>query len=577
MPERNRSHFDLLIRGATVVDGTGLPRRRGDVGVASGRISRVGRLDSATADETLDADGLIVAPGIVDPHTHYDPQITFDPDATSSCYHGVTTVLAGNCGFGVAPVRPDDREFITRLFAKIEGMDPVALSGICWEFETFTEFLTSRHGKLGLNLACYVGHSNLRRWVMGPDGSRRAATPSEVSEMRRLLREALGAGAAGLSSSHSPTHNDGDDRPVPSRLADREELLALVAEVGAADVGTITYLPASSVGGLNEQDMDLLVQMGRISRRPIIIQGLGGRSKVDAPTATWEAAKAFLERATDEGAPVYSLLLARPFDRPFTLAEGTNLYEGVPAWNRLMSLTRDQRRAALSDPAWRDELRWAVEQPNRDPARGSTLPPPQWTLLFVGSVIQPDHEPYLRRPIAELAEEGGVAPADFLLDLALSEDLATEFRWSTETPEWVQAVAEAQLDPHMLIGTSDGGAHLSRDDGAEYSSYFLREWVLERRVWTLEEGIRRITQVPAALLGFAQRGMVIPGYFADLMVFDPATIGPWKKEKVHDLPGGVTRFQATPKGVFATIVNGTPVVLNGKLTGRRPGTVVAPN
>lgn len=274
---------------------------------------------------------------------------------------------------------------------------------------------------------------------------------------------------------------------------------------------------------------------------------------------------------------MYSLLLARPFDRPFTLAEGTNLYEGVPAWNRLMHLSKSERKVALADPVWRDELRHAVEQPNRDPASGSTLPPPHWTLLFVGSVTNPDHESYLRRSIAELADEAGVAPADFLLDLALSEDLATEFRWSTETPAWTAAVNEAQRDPHMIIGTSDGGAHLSRDDGAEYSSYFLREWVLNRKVWTLEEGIRRITQMPAALLGFAKRGMVLPGYWADLMLFDPATVGPWKKEQVHDLPGGVARFQATPKGIVATIVNGTPVVLDGKLTGRRPGVVVRPS
>jgi len=570
-------HFDLLVRGGTVVDGTGLPRRRGDVGIIDGKVARVGRLDGATAEETIDGDGLVVAPGIVDPHTHYDPQLTFDPNATSSCYHGVTTVLAGNCGFSVAPTKPADRDFLTRLFAKVEGMDPVALSGICWDFETFTEFLGGRRGRLGLNLACYVGHSNLRRWVMGAEGSTRTATVPEIAEMRRVLREALAAGAAGLSSSHSPTHNDGDDHPVPSRLADRTELLALVEEVGMADVGTITYLPASSVGGLNQEDMDLLIEMGTISRRPVIIQGLGGRNKLDAPTASWEAAKAFLDRATEAGAAVYSLLLARPFDRPFTLGEGTNLYEGVPAWNELMKMPRADRALALADPVWRDRLRHAVENPNRDPAKGSTLPPPQWKLLFVGSVTRPEYERYLRRSVAQLADEAKVAPADFMLDLALSEDLATEFRWSTETPAWIAAVEEAQRDPHMIIGTSDGGAHLSRDDGAEYSSYFLRQWVLERKTWTLEEGIRHITQVPASLLGFARRGMVLPGYFADLMLFDPDSVGPWKKEKVHDLPGGVGRFQATPKGVFATVVNGVPVVLDGKLTGRHPGVVVAPS
>jgi len=209
-------HYQLLVRDGMLVDGTGNPRRRADVAVRDGKVAAVGRLDGAGADEEIDAGGLVVAPGIIDPHTHYDPQITWDPNATASCFHGVTTVLAGNCGFSVAPVHPNDRRFFAGLFANVEGMAPVALDGIRWEFETFPEYLASRAGQLGVNLACYVGHCNLRRWVMGPDGSARAATPAEVVEMARVLRDAMDAGAAGLSSTHAPTHNDGDNHPVPS-------------------------------------------------------------------------------------------------------------------------------------------------------------------------------------------------------------------------------------------------------------------------------------------------------------------------------------------------------------------------
>jgi N-acyl-D-aspartate/D-glutamate deacylase len=393
--------------------------------------------------------------------------------------------------------------------------------------------------------------------------------------MRPLVREAMTAGAAGLSSSAAPTHFDLDDRPVPSRLADHDELAALAAETGRSGGGSIAYLPASAIGGLDAADEDYLVRLATVSGLPVIIQGLGGRNKVDAPTATWEASKAFLDRAAAAGAPVYSMLIARPFDRPFVLDDSNFHYLAVPAWNRMLQLPHAERVAWLRDPAARAELRDAVEHYNRDPSRGTTVPPPLWDAVFVDETT-PAHTRDRGRSIRELADERGVAPADALLDLALDEDLTTRFRWRTESPEWTRAVAEAQLDARMIIGTSDGGAHLARDDGADWSSYFLRSWVLDRHVWTLEDGVRQITQVPAALLGLADRGVLRPGAWADLMVFDPDTIGPWRKEFVHDLPGGAGRFKASGRGVHATVVNGVPIVVAGELTGRLPGRVVGP-
>jgi len=571
------AHYDLIVRGGTVIDGTGNPRRRADVGVRAGKIAGLGRLDGATAAEEIDAQGRIVAPGIIDPHTHYDPQITWDPYATASCFHGVTTIVAGNCGFSVAPVHEVDRRFFAGLFAKVEGMAPIALEGINWEFESFPDYLATRRDQLGVNLACYVGHCNLRRWVMGAEGSARAATPDEILEMAKLLRQAMDAGAAGLSSTHAPTHNDGDNHPVPSRFAERDELLALADELGACHRGSISYLPESAVGGLDASDMDLLIELGQVSNLPVIIQGLGGRNKVDAPGATWGAALEFLARARAGGAAVYSLLLARPFDRPFTLAEGTTLYEGVPAWDRVVAPNVHGRVDLLADPAVREAMRDAVEHPNRDAARGSTLPPPHWDVLFVGSVENEDLGGAVGRSILDMAKEQGIAPADAMLDLALADRLQTQFRWVTETDPWMDAVREAQHNPHMIIGTSDGGAHLSRDDGSDYSTYFLRRWVLDLEEWTLEHGIRQLTTVPAAILGFSDRGAVRTGYWADLMIFDPEEIRqPGRKELVRDLPGGIGRFQAYPHGIKATIVNGVPIVVDGELTGRLPGHVVAP-
>ncbi len=572
--------YDLLITNGLVVDGTGLPRRRADVAIRQGKIAGVGHFDESLAENVLDAEGRVVAPGIIDPHTHYDPQLTFDPYGTSSCYHGVTTVLAGNCGFSIAPVKEQDRDFLSQIFTRVEDMAPDALDGIPWNFESFPEFLKSREGALGINAAFYVGHCNIRRWVMGEDSNVREATAEEIESMRVMVREAMEAGAAGLSSTHAPTHLDAADRPVPSRLASKEELEALVNEVGRSNRGSISYLPYSSIGGLDDADGDYLIGLALGSRLPIIIQGLGARNKVDAPTATWEHSRAYLERARGQGACVYSMLMARPFNRRFTIAEGTGLYDGVPAFARLFAEaeTAVERTAMLRDPSYRDEIRDAVEHPNTNPAKGSTLPPPHFDVLEVYAASRPENQELIGRSLSEVASERGLAPMDLMVDIALSEDLTVEFIWRTETEEWKEGTHVASLHPNMIIGTSDGGAHLGRDDGAEFSSYFLRYWVREWGKWELEEAIRQLTQQPAALLGLTGRGMLLPGYAADIMIFDPERIGPGKKEFVHDFPNGVGRWSSRPEGVHATIVNGVPIVIEGTLVEGcgYPGRVVSP-
>jgi N-acyl-D-amino-acid deacylase len=570
--------YDLIVRNGYVVDGTGLPRRRADVGVRNGKIARIGRLDGETARQEIDAKGRIVAPGIVDAHTHYDPQITFDPYATMSCFHGVTTVLAGNCGFSVAPVRPADREFLAGIFAKVEDMDPSALGSVAWEdCETFAGFMESRRGRLGVNFACYVGHSNIRRWVMGDAAIERAATPDEITAMRGMIAEAMAAGAAGLSSSLAPTHNDIHGRPVPSRLAARDEVLALAAEAGASGTGSICFLPEGAVSGMTQDDYGYLLDVGEASRLPVIIQGIGGRSKVDAPTATWEGAVRFLDEATRRGTPVYSLLIARPFDRAVAFDETNHHWAAVPSWHAMVRLPVAERAALLRDPSARETMRHGIENYNRDPAKGTTLPAPQWNSVWIDTSPTLPRQVFEGVSVAELAASKGVAPGDFALDLALADNFETKMRWRTETAEWAQAVGISQRDPRMIIGTSDGGAHLAKDDQADWSSYFLGSWVRDRAVWTLEEGIRQITQVPAAILGFHDRGTLKVGGWADMMIFDPDTIGPWRKEFVRDLPGGAGRYKAYGYGVHATIVNGEPIVLEGELTGRLPGAVVCPS
>jgi len=573
-------NIDLLITNGLVIDGTGLPRRRADVAIRDGRIAGIGSFDPAQAERVLDAKGRVVAPGIVDPHTHYDPQLTFEPYGTSSCFHGVTTVMTGNCGFSIAPAKAADRDFITQIFARVEDMAPGSLAAIPWSFESFPEFMASREGQLGINAAFYVGHCNLRRWVMGEDCTEREATDAEVEAMRALVRDAMEAGAAGLSSTHAPTHLDAADRPVPSRLASKAELDALVTEVGRANRGSISYLPYSSIGGLDEEDGDFLIDLALHSRLPIIIQGLGARSKVDAPTATWENTSRYLDKARSAGAGVYSMLMSRPFNRRFSLAEGTSLFDGVPDLAKLFTdaTTVEERTAMLRDESYRDAIRHAVEHPNRDPEKGSTLPPPRLDMVYVYHAESESNQKFIGHSLAELAAERGVAPMDVMVEIALEEELAVEFIWRTETDAWRSGTLVASQHPHMIIGTSDGGAHLGRDDGSEWSSYFFRYWVREWGAWELEEAVRQMTQQPAALLGLNDRGMLLPGFAADVMIFDPDEIGPGSKEFVKDFPNGEGRWCSKPVGVYATLVNGVPIVLDGELAPGcgLPGQVVRP-
>jgi N-acyl-D-amino-acid deacylase len=572
------STYDLAVMGGIVVDGSGLARRRGDVAVKDGRIAKIGFVDPADADEVIDADGLHVAPGIVDAHTHYDPQLTFEPHATSSCYHGVTTVLAGNCGFSVAPNRPDQRDFLAKRFAKGEGMSPVALSAVDWSFETFGEFLQSREGKLGVNMACYVGHSAIRRTVMGEAGSDREATDEEIEQMRAIVADAMEAGAAGFSSSHGPTQLDGDERPVPSRLASMKELEVLCREAGQHRGGSISYLHRSSIGGLDAEDKELLFHLGEVSRLPIILQGLGGRSKVDVPGADWESVKIWIEDIGRSGVGIYSLLRNHPFDRDFDFVRGTNLYEGVPSWQFAKAgPSVDEKLALLHDEGLRAEMRTGVENPNKDSAKGSTLPPPGWKVVYVDEVAKPEHDKWVNRSIADIAKELGVSPADAMLDLAVDEDLKTVFRYVSKNRTWEEVVGSGQRHPSMIIGVSDGGAHLDRDDGSDWSTQFLAFWVRGKNLWSLEEGIRQITQVPAALLGFVDRGMLLPGHWADMFIFDPETISLASKKQVYDFPGNDARYSARPNGVAWTIVNGVPIVKGSDvLTDNLPGRLVRP-
>jgi N-acyl-D-aspartate/D-glutamate deacylase len=385
----------------------------------------------------------------------------------------------------------------------------------------------------------------------------------------------MAAGAIGLSSSHAPTHLDLADRPVPSRLSSLEELRALADAVGKYARGSIAYAPVSAVEGIDASDRELLIELAARGGVPVITQGLGGRSKVDAPTKMWEVSRAFLDSSAERGAPVYSLLMTRAFNGTFTLREGSSRYDGVPLWRSLMALGWEERAARIADPERRAALRDAIDHPNTDPAKGSTLPPPIWEVLGIEETRFAAYAAMVGSSVGAVARERGVHPADVMFDLAL-EDPDTVFHWTNETPAWRELLREVQQHPQMIAGVSDGGAHLDFDDGAEWSTHFLATWWREERVWRLEEAIRRITALPAAILGLTDRGLLQVGRPADVFVFDPERLALGRRRKEQDRVTGTPRFRSSVVGTRATVVNGQIIVDHGEPTEARPGQVVRP-
>jgi N-acyl-D-aspartate/D-glutamate deacylase len=560
--------FDTIIKGGRVIDGSGLPMRTADVGIKDGLITDVGHLSGAK--QVIDADGLLVAPGIVDAHTHYDPQLTFEPFGTSSCYHGVTSVVAGNCGYSIAPCAKSDHGYLTALFAKVEGMTPSVLEqGLPWDWDSFPSYLDALDKRLGINLACYIGHSALRRFVMGDAASERAASADELARMQQLVREAMHAGAAGFSSSLAPTHVDQFNKPVPSRHAAFDEIATLIETTGEGGAGSISFLPETAVRGLDERDRARLIELAHRSGLPIIVQGITKR--VGNPEQ-WADSIAYLDAARRQGAAIFSVLRTQPFMRPFNWKRGTSLYDGVFHWRDLSELPFDERLGKMRDPQFREQLRWGLDNPNTDGSKGSTLPPPPLPTVFVD--VSRSDPGAVGKSLAQLAKERRVHAADIMCELAVADGLQTQFMWNTENEKWAEANADAQRNPHMIIGTGDGGAHADRDDGAEWSTYYIRSWLLDREVIPLEEGIRRITHLPAMICGIKNRGLLARGYHADVVLIDPSRIRLGKKELVNDMPGGEPRWQVRPEGVVRVLVNGETIVQDGELTGTRPGRVL---
>ena len=537
--------IDLLFRGALVVDGSGAPPRRGDVAVADGRIVSVGPGLDVSAARMIDADGLALMPGIIDSHTHFDAQITWDPTLSPSPALGVTTAVIGNCGFTIAPCRPADRELTMRNLTQVEGMSIAALKqGIAWGFETFPEYMAQlRKAGSVANVAAYIGHSSVRTWVMGGDATRRTATADETLQMRAIVRDAMAHGAVGFASSTSPAHNGEGGLPMPSRLASDEEMAALVGAMGEAGGGVFML----TKGG--HTPMPFLESLAAANGRPVMVAALLHNStNPDAVFADLEAIAA----ANARGHRLLGQVSCCPLTMDFTLASPYPV-EGLASWKPALGLSGAALEAVLADPSFRDRVRAELATPTTFRLFNS-----EWDKVQVVETARAENRHLEQRTIADIATASGRDPLDTMLDLALAEGLRTVFTAQLLNSDEA-AVGRMLNDPYSIVSLSDAGAHLTFFNDAGFGLHLLGHWSRDRGAMSLAEAVRRLTSHPAGVFGFEGRGLVREGFAADLLLFNPKTVGRGPKRRVHDLPGGAARLTTDAIGVHGVWVNGRQV------------------
>jgi N-acyl-D-aspartate/D-glutamate deacylase len=556
----------LYITNARIVDGTGAPARDGAVAVRDGMIAAVGAdVDRGAAGDgarEIDARGRVVAPGFIDVHTHFDPQICWDRLATPCLEHGVTTILMGNCSLSLAPVRRKDQRALAGMFKQIEDIPlETFAAGVPWCWETYPEYLDYIRQGLGINVAGLVGHSALRSYVMGAAAQERAATPEETSEMCRVLGAAIRGGAAGLSTSYVDI--DENMKPVPSRWATREEVIALGRAMAAEGRGLIQTVP---VFYNPPEQIQNIREMGEISRQTGLLCSVA--PIVHSTTGTlWSDSLAALEEERKSGARVFGQSMPRTFDINIRLSESSFLLLGLPAWAEVMRMPIAERRRAFADPARRDDLR----------TQFGILRfgiPMLEDALVVGRVARPENRRLEGIRVAAIAAERGVDLADAMLDVAVSEDLETEFSLKNFLHVDPAGVIAILSHPLVHIGASDAGAHIAQFCGSGDTSDLLGRWVRDLGAFSLERAVERLTGELADAFGIRGRGRIAAGQAADLVIFDPDTIDRGSEDFVHDVPGGANRYVRHASGIDRVVVNGAVVWEEGGYTAARAGQIV---
>ncbi|HTZ10020.1 MAG TPA: amidohydrolase family protein, partial [Acidimicrobiales bacterium] len=555
--------LDLVIRGGTVVDGTGAPARRADVGVRDGRVVAVGAVEEA-AERVLDATGLMVTPGFVDIHTHYDAQLSWDPSASPSPLHGVTTVIGGNCGFSLAPAGPDHAGYLARMMARVEGMPLGALEHLDWGWTSFGQWLGRFDGAVAVNAGFLVGHSTLRRAVMGDDAVGAAAGPDAVAAMVEALGRALGQGALGFSTSQAPTHNDGEGMPVPSRAATRGELEALCGELRHHEGTTLELILPGCLNGFSDEEVELMATLSLLADRPANWNVLGVSAMNPGGLEHQLAAST---TAADRGATVVALTLPHTMKIRLSFEHGA-IIDALPGWRELFGLPVPERKKRLADP----EVRRRLHAGATSKEAGIIGALARWEHLVVDETFNPANAAYEGLTVGQVCEQTGQDPFDAMLDVVLADDLRTGLRPPIPESEadW-ELRARVWQDPRTVVGGSDAGAHLDVMCGAIYSTSMLGDGVRARHLLSWEEAVRQLTDVPARLYGLRHRGRLAEGYWADAVVFDPERIGHGPERTRDDLPGGASRLYAEAEGVEHVLVNGRPIVRAGSFTGDLPG------
>ncbi len=558
--------YDLVIKNGVVIDGSGLPRYRADVGVKHGRIVTIGRIRGERARDVVDADGQVVTPGFVDGHTHMDAQIFWDPIGTSSCYHGITSVVMGNCGFTLAPCAEANKGLVVRNLQRAEDIPPQAMAaGIKWSWTTYPEFLDALEAlPKGINYAGYVGHSAVRTYVMGERAFEQPATEDDLKKMEREVRDAIRAGAIGFTTSRSPAHETPDARPVASRLATWDEVRRLVGVMGDLNAGLFEIAGegvdrASGDPGLREYHerlRDLAVETGR----PVTF-GVFSRRGVPG---VWKKYMDLLDETAAAGGRMFAQAHSRSLSA--LLSFKTQMpFDRLPVWKELRALPIAEQARKLRDPELRRRLvETSGARDSRKPV-GTEARPADYDWLFVFDTVEGPH-----RSVAEVARERNQHPAETMIDLALARDLDLFFLQPVANEDQDIAL-EIMRHPRAVVTFSDSGAHVSQLMDSSLQTHLLYHWVRTKHAFTLEQAVRMLTLVPASLWGFSDRGLIREGMAADFVVFDPDTIAAEMPEVVDDLPGGARRLVQRTRGISATVVNGEVLLRDGKHTGALPG------
>ena len=564
--------LDHLITGGTVVDGTGAAPRLADVAVRDGRIVAItppGEVAEEAAN-VIDAAGQLVIPGVIDPHTHYDAQLFWDGGASPSNVHGVTTVIGGNCGFTLAPLRAEDAAYTREFMASVEGMSVAALEeGVPWNWETFAEYLDRLEGKVGVNAGFLVGHNALRRYVMGPDSVGSEATPEQVAAMQELLAESIRAGGLGFSTTLSRTHSDGDGKPVASRWATNEELLALCAVVEQHPGTTLEAMTDGCLDQFSDEEIELFSDMTATAKRPLNWNVLTIDSR--EPTRIPRQLSAG-DVATAKGGRIVALTLPVQVPMNMSFLNHCGLFL-IPGWKDLvLGLPVPERIVELQKP----EVQAQMLELSQAPEAGVFKRLADFENYIVGDTYSSANEGLKGRRVGELAAERGQDAFATLIDIDVADELRTvlwpippdgdDASWELRRQTWA--------DDRAMLGGSDAGAHLDRMCGAPFPTRFLGDTLRGKKLVPLERAVQLMTQVPAELFGIEERGILTEGFHADIVVVDPETVGSELAELVHDLPGNSPRLTADSIGVTRVLVNGTVVVVDGKPTGELPGTIL---